>query len=175
MLYSKEGYYIENEFFTGFRKPYKGNQYSFMALLPKKPRNDRFFRKAIEKIDFTRIFESARLKDVHVSMPEFTTEFGTDLKGLFMNMGIKEIFSDRADFSPLSGAWLKADSIIHKAKIEVDRKGTKAAAVTAMFVYAAGIPSFEYKVVDLDRPFVYAIVHNETGLPVFTGVVNEIR
>jgi serpin B len=35
--------------------------------------------------------------------------------------------------------------------------------------------SFEYKVVNLDRPFVYAIMHNESGLPVFTGVIRKMN
>lgn len=66
------------------------------------------------------------------------------------------------------------DAIIHKARIEADRKGTKAAAVTAMFAVAGCAPSFDLKNVELTRPFIYAIMHNETGLPVFTGIVNKL-
>ena len=69
--------------------------------------------------------------------------------------------------------WLKVDSIIHKAHIEVDRKGTKAAAVTMAFVVAGCAPSMDFKSVCLDRPFVYAIMDTETGLPVFTGIYNQ--
>ena len=74
----------------------------------------------------------------------------------------------------MSSEWLKMAAIIHKARIEVDRHGTKAAAVTMGIVYAGAAPRFDYKIVELDRPFVYAIMHNETGLPVFTGVVNML-
>lgn len=175
MLDSTEKLYIENEFFTGFLKPYKGDQYSFMALLPKKPKNRRLFRRAVEKIDFTKLYESARVEDVYVKMPEFKSEFGTDLNSLFMKMGISGIFSERADFSPLSSEWLKVDSVIHKARIEVDRNGTKAVAATMLDCFGGCAFSFDPKYVNLDRPFIYAIVHNETGLPVFTGVTNKIK
>ena len=37
-------------------------------------------------------------------------------------MGITEIFTPGAGFSPMSGEWLKMDQIVHKAKIEVNRK-----------------------------------------------------
>ncbi len=85
------------------------------------------------------------------------------------------IFTDHADFSNMSTERLKLDSIIHKAKIEVNRQGTQAAAVTAGFGFAGCIPDFdEIKEVILDRPFAYAIIHNETGLPVFVGTVNTL-
>ncbi|WP_026518628.1 serpin family protein [Butyrivibrio sp. MC2021] len=174
MMFSKEHLYIENEFFTGFLKPYKGGEYSFMALLPKNARNERIFRRSIERIDFKGLYDSAEYNPVYVNMPEYKGEFRTELAELLMNMGITNIFSPEADFSPLSSEWLKADSIIHKARIEVNRKGTKAAAATAMFLVAGCAPMGNPKSVRLDRPFVYAIMHNETGLPVFTGVTNYI-
>ena len=66
------------------------------------------------------------------------------------------------------------ESIIHKAHFEVDRKGTKAAAVIMGVVCAGCAPMMEdFKTICLDRPFVYAIVHNETGLPVFAGIMNK--
>ena len=109
-----------------------------------------------------------------MDMPEFNGEFRTDLTELLKDMGINKIFSSEADFSPLSSEVLRADSIIHKARIEVDRRGTKAAAATAMFVVAGCAPMSNPKVVRLDRPFIYAIMHNETGLTVFTGITNQI-
>ena len=31
-----------------------------------------------------------------------------------------------------------------------------------------------YKSVQLDRPFVYMIIHSETNLPVFIGILNAV-
>jgi serpin B len=174
MMFSKEHFYIEDEFFTGFLKPYKGNTYSLMALLPKNARNERIYKRTIEQIDFKELYDSAKYDQVFVDMPEFKGEFRTELTELFKKMGIKRVFSAEADFSPISSEWLKADSIIHKARIEVDRKGTRAAAVTAMIAVAGCAPMDNPKTVRLDRPFIYAIIHNETGLPVFTGITNQI-
>jgi len=50
--------------------------------------------------------------------------------------------------------------------------GTRAAAVTEeMFADLEDDEYVEPKYVRLDRPFVYAIVDNETNLPVFMGAV----
>ena len=56
--------------------------------------------------------------------------------------------------------------------IQVDRNGTKAAAITwgGMNDKAA----IEARSVILDRPFVYAIVDNATGLPIFIGAVTAL-
>lgn len=88
-------------------------------------------------------------------------------------MGIRTTFTPEADFSPLSSAQLMVDAIIHKAHIEVDSQGTKAAAITEE-VMVGCCPNFDAKEVYLDRPFVYANMHVETRLPVFVGVLNHV-
>ena len=82
--------------------------------------------------------------------------------------------TEEADFSPMSSEWLKIDSIIHKSHIEVDRKGTKAAAVTKAIACCGCAYGYKVKEVCLDRPFAYAIMNSKTGQPVFVGVCNYI-
>lgn len=173
MLKSSEDTYIEDEFFTGFMKPYKDEKYAFMALLPKEEKSESFMLRAMKQIDFTKLFGEARYETVYVTLPEFKCDFHEDLTGLCKEFGINTLFTPEADFSPMSSERLKVDSIIHKAHIEVNRKGTKAAAVTMGYVVAGCAPSMEFKFVCLDRPFVYAIMDTETGLPVFTGLYNQ--
>ena len=111
---------------------------------------------------------------VETVMPEFKFEYARELKPLCKALGIKEVFTDKADFSPASREPLKVDAILHKAHVEVDRKGTKAAAVTMAGLVCAGAAVMEEaKIVCLDRPFIYAIMHKETKLPVFAGIMNK--
>ena len=57
----------------------------------------------------------------------------------------------------------------------MNRQGTKASAVSAMVVVAGCAPDFDrMKYVELNRPSLYAIVHEDTGLPVFTGILNRL-
>ena len=72
---------------------------------------------------------------------------------------------------------LCVSSVLHKTFIEVDNAGTRAAAVTAV-IMAPTSANPEYVRVErvkLDRPFLYAIVDNATGLPIFIGTVNDIE
>ena len=174
MLVSKEECYIENDLFTGFIKPYKESGYSFMALLPKSESAEDL-KNSISSLDFTQLYIRSQDLIVNVIMPEFRYDFSEELTDYLETLGINKIFSTSADFSPMTGEWLKADGIIHKAHIELDRNGTKAAAATAMFMVEGFAPSFEeIKYVKLDRPFIYAIMHTETKLPVFAGIVNKL-
>lgn len=173
MLDSSEDTYIEDEFFTGFMKPYKDEKYVFMALLPKKKKSASFLLRTIKQIDFSKLFNEAVYGTVYVTMPEFKYDFGEDMTELCKELGISTLFTPEADFSPMSSEWLKVDSIIHKAHIEVDRMGTKAVAVTMAYVVDGCAPSMDFKSVCLDRPFVYAIMDTETCWPVFTGIYNQ--
>ena len=173
MIEDSEREYVESEAFTGFVKPYKNIDYAFMPLLPKK-KSSTALKSALKKLNFTELYEARTQERVVMSLPEFKYSFSDDLTSFCRSLGINEIFSDHADFSPLSSAWLKMGSIIHKARIEVDRNGTKAADVTMGIVCAGCAPRFDYKIVELNRPFIYAIIHTKTGLPVFTGIVNKL-
>ncbi len=173
MMESFEDTYIEDDFFTGFVKPYKDKHYAFMALLPKKKKSASFMLRAVNQTDFSKLMEKAASRKVSVTMPEFKYDFAEDLTEFCKKLGVKTLFTPEADFSPMAKAWLEVDSIIHKAHIEVDRKGTKAAAVTMANVFLGCAPNIDVKTVCLDRPFVYAIMNTETGLSVFAGVYNQ--
>ena len=175
-LHSSEQYYIEDDGFTGFTRPYKDTGFVFMALLPKKKRSQSFLVRALKNTNLTDLYQSRTDQyDLRVSMPEFESSFNDDLTAFCREVGIEKVFTEEADFTPMSSEWLKADSIIHKARIEVNRQGTKASAVSAMVVVAGCAPDFDrMKCVELNRPFLYAIVHEDTGLPVFTGILNRL-
>lgn len=145
-----------------------------MVLLPKEEAM-KITAEYVERIDLVKLFESGRHEDVLIKLPEFEAEGDHEMKDLFKEQGIRTVFTDDADFSAASGVPLKAESVRHKVKIMLDRKGTKAVAVTAMFAVAGCLPDFEEKRVILDRPFVYAIVHRDIGLPVFVGIINQLE
>lgn len=173
MMSSSEYGYIKNERLQGFVKPYKGNRYSFMALLPKKISYDELLD-CLKDLDFSKLFKEKQNTEVKVDMPEFKHDFSKNLTEYLEKLGMKKIFTPSADFSPMTDEWIKAEGIIHKAHIEVDRKGTKAAAVTAMVMPDGCAPDFDIPSVRLDRQFIYAIMNNETGLPVFAGITAKI-
>ena len=171
MLVSQEKFYVQNGEWEGFVKPYKHGKFSFMALLPKVEKYE-LTGEEIARIDFTALYKGKEDVTLDIQMPEFKASSAGKMKDILQKLGIKELFTDHADFSSFSSEQLRGEEIFHKAFIKVDRNGTKAAAVAYMF--GAGADIILYKNICLDRPFVYAIIDCETGLPVFIGVINYL-
>ena len=175
MMHGVEYDYIDQGRFRGFRKQYRSG-FSFLGLLPKEEGAEAL-EAAVRLISFGRLLRRPVEKKVYTRMPEFTFNYSRELTPLFESMGISNLFSFGADFSPVlqPDRRLKVGSVLHKAFIDVNRQGTRAAAVTAMWAEEEGCePEEEYEEVYLDRPFVFAIIHNRTGNPVFTGIVNQL-
>ena len=66
---------------------------------------------------------------------------------------------------------------MHKTRISVAEKGTKAGAVTVAAVDGATAPGDNKKVetVYLDRPFVYMLIDCENNIPFFIGTMRDIE
>ena len=179
MLSSKENKYFMLGDGEGFVKPYKGGEFSFVGILPKEGESTSEYLNKIRDLDFAKAVREAKDEEVRVKIPEFENDYGTDLAKTYNNMGMTEPFGMNADFSDMlvsGGDEIYIGAIIHKTHIEVDRKGTRAAAVTAVDMRVKGAIMEEMpKSIVLDRPFVYAIVDNQTGLPVFLGCQNSMK
>ena len=118
-------------------------------------------------------------KEALVRIPEFTFDYSTSGVESLTALGMTDAFTQAADFSRMGEAenGIRIGDVIHKTRIELTRDGTKAAAVTAVVATATGAaPNYEPPVqIFLTRPFVFAIVDNETGLPLFCGIVTEMN
>ncbi len=182
MLTSSEDYYISDERATGFIKPYKGGKYAFMAVLPNEDVTLDEYVSSLSGDDILNLYKKRAEKKVITTMPEFQTDYSAAMKNSLEKLGITSAFSpSAADFSEMInteelGENVYISEVIHKTHIEVDRNGTKAAAATATRTKAAGAFSDdeEPKEVILDRPFMYAIINTETGLPMFLGTLSSV-
>lgn len=99
-------------------------------------------------------------------------------------LGMKSAFdvpAGSADFSrmaPPKEDRLAISEVVHKTFLELDEKGTEAAAATAVIMARSSAPVFEKPkpvVVRVDRPFAFAIQHRETGACLFLGRVTDPR
>lgn len=181
MMHSTEGIYLEDEFTTGFMKPYEGNDYAFVALLPAEGMTIAEYIAYINGENVTEIIKTAQYTDVHTSIPQFSTDFSIEMDTALQNMGIINAFdpalADLSGIGAYDGANLAVGSVSHKVHITVNAEGTEAAAATnvGIMTMSARPPMDEPLKVDLDRPFVYMIIDCNTQLPVFMGVVESIN
>jgi len=100
-----------------------------------------------------------------LQIPKFTLETEYNLVKDLMALGIEDAFGP-ADFSGISSESLFIDRAVHKAFVDVNEKGTEAAAATGVGMFQSMPPTFR-----ADHPFVFVIMDNETGNILFLGKV----
>ena len=110
-------------------------------------------------------------KMVNLSMPKFKTETTIPLKQIMTKLGMNTAFSERESIMPhmlTQNAFLM--DALQKAYIEVDEKGTEAAAVTAIMVGATSAPRQDEPIdLVLDKPFTYVIKDKTNNQILFIG------
>ena len=113
------------------------------------------------------------LDPVGVGASKLRTETALRLSEQLPGMGLTNAFTAAADFSRMADAAQHIDEVIHKTYLSIDEEGTEAAAATAVIMTKSARPVMGLTVT-LDRPYLMAIVDNETKCLLFLGVINTI-
>ena len=112
-------------------------------------------------------------KLVEVTLPKIKAEYSIDYVNILKNMGIEKAFDyQNADFSLMLENYperIKIDFVLQKAMIDVDERGTEAAAATVALVTKSAL-SVDEEVIEFkaDKPFTYYIL-DDSGNVYFAG------
>lgn len=178
MMYSTEHRYLENELVTGFLKYYADKKYAFVALLPKEGKSMDECVSGLDGEAILKLLRSVSEDTVLTRTPKFKAEYSIEMCDVLKAMGIEDAFDSRADFSGIApitdDTFLYIGTVIHKTFIELDEKGTKAAAATMIGMKNSGaLMMDEQKKVYLDRPFIYMIIDRNYNVPLFIGTMTD--
>lgn len=159
--------YKKGEDYKAVRLPYGDGKVSMYLVLPDKDINS-----FIKKFDQDR-WEGIRngvasVEDVQLQIPKFKLEYGIkQLNESLKALGMAEAFSDRADFSGINDN-VSISSVMHKAVIEVDEKGSEAAAVTVVEIKTTSAIMDPITFI-ANKPFMFIIADDTTGTILFIG------
>jgi serpin B len=118
--------------------------------------------------------ESAAVRPVHITLPRWDLRTSFDLREVLGTMGLHRTLNTVEDFDAIQPG-MRITQAAQAANITVAEKGTVAAAVTQINAQAvSGALQPDVSIV-FDRPFQYQIIHSETGLPLFMGMVADPR
>jgi serpin B len=106
---------------------------------------------------------------VNVGLPKFHLKGEFELKAALSALGMSDAFRSTADFSGMTGTRdLMISAVVHKAFVEVEEKGTEAAAATGVIMGRA-MAVVQPIVFRADRPFFFLIRDLRTGSILFLG------
>ena len=106
-------------------------------------------------------------------LPRFKADYRATLNPALIALGMGEAFGPGADFRPMGLKESVLGAVIHKAVLEVDEKGTVAAAATGVTVRSLAVPAAPEVVMRVDRPFFCAIRDDATGTLLFAGAIRD--
>uniref|UniRef100_A0A8C9RM58 Serpin B6 n=1 Tax=Scleropages formosus TaxID=113540 RepID=A0A8C9RM58_SCLFO len=155
--------------------PYVGKKLSMLIILPERIEDD---STGLLKLEQNLTFESLTMwtqpnkmqrKKLTVGLPRFKLEETYDLNDILVNMGMVDLFdAAKCDLSGIAaGKDLVLSKVVHKAFVEVNEKGTEAAAATVMEVESRCYVPPQYFIAD--HPFLFFIRHNPTNSILFYG------
>lgn len=174
--------YLETKDFQSVSLPYGNDRFSMYVMLPKSGKTASDLIPELAEAAFEKHVKAFSFADGTLYLPKFKLDLSYELKDVLAATGLKEAFSSSADLSkmtmPGTPGHVKAaqnptlSAIAHKVFIEVNEKGTEAAAVTGGLV---GITSVIEKpapfVMDVNKPFLIVIRDNQSGLNLFVGLI----
>lgn len=150
--------------------PYRDGTLAMAVLLPDGPLSE-FTGSADVPGALSGLLAEGGEVQVELTLPRFRIEAAFRLEDTLRSLGVRRAFEPTADFGGISAEPLSISAVVHRAWIDVGEKGTEAAAATGTVMRALALvrkPAPDVRLV-VDRPFLFAIVDAETGIPLFLG------
>jgi len=168
--------YGESDGVQALEMTYRGNEISMVVLLPKTRDGFAELEGKLTADNANRWTASLRRREVEVFLPKFKMTSQFALSDTLSQMGMPTAFTEAADFSKMaSGERLMISEVVHKAFVDVNEKGTEAAAATAVLIAptSAIVQPDPPVVFRADHPFVFVLRDNHSGAILFLGRVTN--
>lgn len=175
--------YMKNDVFSSVKIPYSNTNWNMTIFLPEEGKTTENVVNWLAENglpDIDNYFGIGETREVDLKIPRYGSKSDTNdieggLKGLLKKMGIERVFDkERAEIPNMceGKGRLYIQEIRQKAAIEVNEKGSEAAAVTIGKVDTTAMgqePTFEKAVFHANRPFIYVISESSTHVILFVG------
>lgn len=111
---------------------------------------------------------------VTLFLPKFRLRVASPLNTALSALGVRAMFTSKADFSLLSPDPLMVSRVQHEAVLRIDEHGVEGGAATAVaFALAAMAREPDPVTVRVDRPFLFLVCHRESGALYFWARVSD--
>ena len=165
--------YFEGANWQAVALPYKNGSMEMYVLLPKEEVDIQTFIQSLTDTTLAELISQKGLDfdEVEVYLPRWKAEYSTELLAPLADMGMAASLK-KLELSRLTDAKnLAVGAVIHKTFVEVNERGTEAAAVTAITTEATSAAPREKQkyYFKANRPFVYFIAEQKTKTVLFAG------
>jgi len=153
--------------------PYGNKAFSMTVILPNYQKTTAGILNELTVDKWNATLQNLTNQEVEIYLPRFKSENKFELKPVLQKMGMNLAFTENADFSNISDIGLLISRIIHSTFVEVNEEGTEAAAVTIVEMSTTSMPV--RPVFRVNRPFIYIIREQSTGVILFVGKMGSVE
>ena len=167
--------YQEGGGLQAIRLPYVGERLGMLVFLPATNSSPNKFLADLNGDGWQeKIMPKFREREGTIVLPRFKLEFKANLVRSLKGMGMQQAFMAAANFSGITSAQAYISDVEHASFVEVNEKGTEAAASTQVTVaLTSAMPTVKPFQMIVERPFFFAIEDRLTHSILFMGVIND--
>jgi serine protease inhibitor len=169
--------YLATDDFQAIKLPYDGGTLEMVLILPDKETDLATLAQKLRTGSWKDTIAEFSEASGSITLPKFKVSYRDSLIAPLTELGIKAIFQPSQDFAPMFDDARKffVSGLIQQTYLRVDENGSEAAAATEVQMEATAMRRQRLKPFDLvlDRPFLFAIVDDESGQLLFAGVLRE--
>jgi serine protease inhibitor len=147
---------------TGVQLPYRGGKVSMVALLPPASASASCAMPSAAALHAITASSTAG----SIALPKVSLRSSAGLKDLLSGLGMGIAFGGGANFTGLSRQACCIGFVQQDATIQVNEKGTVAAAATAVGIVATAVSAPRGPVIKFDRPYLL-LIRSSSGEPLF--------
>jgi serpin B len=169
--------YLATDDFQAIKLPYNGSALEMVLILPEKETNLTAVAQKLRTTSWKDTLAEFSEASGSITLPRFKVSCRDSFVAPLMELGIKAIFNPSRDFTPMfdDPRQFFVSGLIQETYLKVDENGSEAAAATEVQMAATAMRRQRLKPFNLvfDRPFLFAIVDDESGQLLFTGVLRD--
>lgn len=166
-------YYLQDGRSTGFIKSFKNTPLKLVIMLPNEDATLEDCVKNLSGESFRGFLNSLdAFKKCNAYLPGFSAETSCDLTEALQNMGLKEAFTEDANFKNMTRAEAQLDQVTQNLQLDISRFGISKSSASED-AEKGSLPENEITV-KVNRPFLFAVIDNESEIPLYIGTVENI-
>ncbi|CAI9555497.1 unnamed protein product [Staurois parvus] len=144
------------------RLPFKGNM-SFVIVMPYSIEWN--VSNILDKLNKSELYSRFhKEKPTSLKLPKLNLNFKLELTSALSSLGLGQLFKN-PDLRKISDDGLVVSSVEHQSTLDLNEEGVEAAAATAI-VTSRSLSTF-----NVNRPFLFLLIDDNTGLVLFCGYV----
>jgi len=165
--------YFQNDFMQLIDIPYGNGQFSMSIIMPHAQDEIENLAEQFNLDNFNDWVSEADTITTKLFLPKFKLEYKTSLNQPLQDLGIKQAFTNKAEFPDLfeNELPLEISKVIHQTFLEIDEKGSEAAAVTVVEIGVTSIGGGQPAAIRVNKPFILVIREKHSNTLLFMGKI----